>query len=389
MAPAMKRNLGIAAIVAVILVVVAIIAIVVSNNPPGNSQAQSGTPAATIAPEKVSGGNQPSGTPAQRAAVSKWLAKYDWKRSEYSFRIVAPVSVERGANSVSAKPVITKKELVSFINGDSKRSKAYRVYVRKHMSAAQYRKVLQGDGFVRVQLLTPATYVAGSYLRGGEVYFTNAPRGVKKGDVLWVYAPSVKVTRTQPDGSKVTVTVTKVRQVGNTRAGCGNGHSVPRPSRSVPKAPPVSIPPTSVLRHKDSRSLSDLVKAYGRKFVFGPTKRQNGEHYTYGDDRSDKYPPHKVAKDPADAKDKSPIVNKPNPPKPGDPPVVTPPSTGGNTGQGAPQQDQGGSTVPPASGPTSDHTSDGQAPQTGGTGTPGSSAPTPPAPEDGAPPPPS
>lgn len=233
------------AVVITLAAMVLIVGIIIFISLNGGSDHKSGPQAPkTIAPSQVPGANQASGTAVQRHAVSRWLKAHKWRAGQYSFRIVKPVSLQRGANAVSAKPVLTKGQLKAFINGGGVRSSNYRAYAKAHLSAAQYRQVLSTNGFVRVQLLKRATYVAGTYLAGNRIYFSSSARGVNTGDVIWVFAPVGKVLRTAPNGVTTNLVDAKVAPAGNTRAGCGNGNEIPVPASTVPPAPPVSVPPT-------------------------------------------------------------------------------------------------------------------------------------------------
>lgn len=356
------------------LLVIAVIAIVSLT---GEDDSEDRKSPKSIVPSQIEGAGDPTGTVAERGAAFKWLLAQGYKYDptgyqQFSFKIVEPVPMERGAAAVGENPIIQKDQLVRWINSDSKRAKAYRRYIKDRMSARDYRRIMDGRGFVRVQFLVPTVYERNSYLSsGGRVVTTNAERRTKAGDVAFVYA-SAPVRKKLPNGR--TELVSKVKPTGNTRGPCVNPGVIMRPARAGEKVPSVNVPirekerikrtdedRTTTTppgqRRKDPRSLEEI----GRERVFGKTRREMGEHSPFGDPNR-KTPPHrKVDRDPADAPAKSPIVNNPVAPAPA-PPPRTPPSTGGNTGGGAPVADEGGGTVTGPTGPPANHTPDGGRP---------------------------
>ncbi len=230
-----------AAVVAIGVVAAVIIAIVAGNG--GSTEVRTVTekePVAKLSTLDVPGGDQPSGTQIERSAATAYLLGQGYKLGQFSFKVVKPVYTERGAASVSEKPLLTESELKEWIQGGSDRSKAYLKYAKENLPDVDYERIRRGEGFVRVQLLVPSEYTKNSFFQNGKVVGTTERRSVETGDIIFLYV-SKPVKKKQPNGREEESS--EVREMGSTRGPCGNGGAVPVPVTGKP-APPITVPPS-------------------------------------------------------------------------------------------------------------------------------------------------
>ncbi|MDP4000494.1 MAG: hypothetical protein Q8Q11_03675 [bacterium] len=339
-----------------LLVVVLLIAAIFAVNGGGEAIEASvtGEESQAIQPGDVPGSDEPSGTQTERTAATNYLIEKGYQVGQFSFTVEKPMNTDRGAASVSEEPVCTVAKLKRWIQSGSERAKAYLQYAKENLPEVDYDRVRRGEGFVRVQLLVPSEYTKNSYFTEGRVVATTADRSVEAGDIVFLYT-SKPVERKLENGR--TEPVSEVREMGNTRCQCGNGGAVPVPV-SGPPAPPVTVPPPGITRHPPTEK-----EVPGKPQV---------PIWSFDD-------PHSAGHG-ADLPPKSESDYQGPPPRhvPANPPVVTPPGTGGKIppGSSPPQNDSAGGTVTQ---PT--------APPTPQPSLPPSTSPPPP-PEQGAPPPP-
>ena len=289
----------------------------------------------TIRPDEVPGGNQPSGTQAERTAATKYLLSKGYQVGQFSFTVVKPINTERGAASVSEEPVCTVEKLKRFIQSGSDRAKAYLRFAKENLPDVDYNRIRRGEGFVRVQLLVPSEYTKNSYFTGGRVVSTSADRSVQAGDIVFLYT-SKPVEKQLPNGRREPTS--EVREMGNTRCQCGNGGAVPVPVTGPP-APPVKVPPPPLQPPgKPPHQPPGQPPPEGKPPV--PIRSIPGSHEAgHGADQ----PP----------KSESEYQGGPPREKAANPPVVTPPDTGGSIppGGSGPPNDSAGGTVPQPTAP--------------------------------------
>lgn len=238
------RVLAAAAIVAVGLVVAVVVAAAAFDDD-GSTEAKTVTEteaaaqASRLVATEVPGGDQPSGTQIERSAAAEYLLGQGYKLGQFSFTVDKPVYTERGAASVSEKPIFTEQELKEWIQGDSDRAKAYLKYAKDNLSDVDYDRIRQGEGFVRVQLLVPSEYTKNSFFTEGRVVGTTERRSVEAGDIVFLYV-SAPVMKKLANGREEETS--DVHPMGNTRGPCGNGGVEPVPTTGPP-APSITVPP--------------------------------------------------------------------------------------------------------------------------------------------------
>lgn len=163
-----------------------------------------------------------------QVVVRNYLVKLGWKAEQLNFGELKQHTEDRGASSFTDEAVLTSDELVSFLNAPTKQSAAVRRNLKAYLNAqgygaAEYRRMLKGDGWVRVQFLDAFRWEGMTYYAGGRMVVSYSKRPVMKGDAGWFYVTS---------GDKPLEGRTVVR------SDCGNPALAPKP------APPGFKPPT-------------------------------------------------------------------------------------------------------------------------------------------------
>ncbi len=350
-------------IAVVIVGVLLAIAAVVLVTTLGDDSKQSAKPP-TVAPQQIPGAETLSGTAAQRAAVNRYLQGLGWKRNEYSFRITQPANANRGPQAVSEKPIFTIGQLKTWLRSGSPRAKAYLAVVRTRTTKSDFQQIAAGNGFVRVQFRKSGIYTRNSSFGASGVTVFGSRTARAAGDVVFYHV------RTRPvqlkDGSfKLAGYVVGMSA---TRGACGNPGVVFKPQRAVPPAPPKPPTPPSGKTPSGSQPGSGRIPEETHPPQPGGDKLGGGRPQQRGGNYGDEY--RRVPGTPS--------TPKTRPVSPKNPPVITPPETGGEIKPGQ----QGPATDPSGAPP-----SQPSAPPTPQASEPPSSTP-PPAPEQDAPPPP-
>jgi hypothetical protein len=230
------RNLAryiIIAVAAVVIVgIAALVAIVLfGNNDGGNIAKASG--AFDYNPDTMAPSTD------EQEVVRDLLFKKGWKEEQLNFGDLVQHDEDRGAASFSHASLLIKQDLIGFINGDGKEATAVRHNLKSYLSEAGYgtaevKRMLSGEGWVRVQFLVAFQWDGMTYYKNGAVVVGMSPRKVVAGDIGWFYVAS---------NGKVLPGRTVVR------SDCGNP-ALP------PSAPPPGFKPPR-LEPKDWRDIPD------------------------------------------------------------------------------------------------------------------------------------